>query len=104
VPPLGYRCFPPKMMCRPIYNANQAPNTGEAHVLGMLRHSVSSTFDQQQKFAEDLMLLDVDLVIQHKSRPIELPPTVTPLHLTDSTQTSGQQEAQTPLMERSEAK
>jgi hypothetical protein len=50
------------------------------------------------------MLLDVDLVIQHKSRPIELPPTVTPLHLTDSTQTSGQQEAQTPLMERSEAK
>jgi hypothetical protein len=76
------------MVWRPVCNANQAPITGEAHVLSTLRESVSSSLDQHQKLARDPMLLEAGLVIQHKSRPFELPSTVTPLRSTDSTQTS----------------
>jgi hypothetical protein len=36
VQPSRCRCFPPMMMWRPVCNANQAPNKGEAHVLGIL--------------------------------------------------------------------
>jgi hypothetical protein len=93
--------LPMATLWRPVCNAIQAPNKREAHVLGIMRPSVVSPFDQQLKLAKNPMLLEAGLVIQHKSMPIELPSPVTPLHSTDWTQTPKQQEDHTPLMIRS---
>jgi hypothetical protein len=68
------------MMWHPIFSDNQAPNKGEAPVLGMLKCFVASPLEKQLKIAEDPMLLEASLIIQHKSRLVELPSIVTPLH------------------------